>query len=163
MMDEYILVEFYQPIAVNEKDSQSSYAGRYPRMFSVPGVKMYHLDARIAQLLTTSNGLQFDRYVTSMQPQINGRYQLAHSNSVNRNVSGTNPNFKLIHLLESSGINTFRHGGFATNATLFQTGMTFNSVDHPYLMNDGTRLPWQLTIGAMTIHGVELTLDLITE
>jgi len=163
MMDEYILVEFYQPIAVNEKDSQTSYAGRYPKMFSIPGVKIYHLDARIAQLLSTSNGLQFDRYVTSMQPQINGRYQLAHSNSVNRNVTGTNPNFKLVHLLESSGINTFRHGGFATNATLFQTGMTFNSVDHPYLMNDGTRLPWQLTIGAMTIHGVDLTLDLITE
>jgi hypothetical protein len=41
--------------------------------------------------------------------------------------------------------------------------MVFNGADHPYLMNDGTRLPWQLTIGSMTIDGVELTLDLITE
>ena len=163
MMDEYILVEFYQPIGVNQKDSQTSYAGRYPRMFSVAGVKIYHIDARIAQLLSTSNGLQFDRYVTSMQPTINGRYQLAHSNTVTRNTNGTNPNFKLTHLLESSGLNTFWNGGFATNATLFQSGMVFNGLEHPYMMNDGNRLPWQLTIGSMTLEGVELTVDFITE
>lgn len=155
MMDEYILVEFYQPTGLNQKDSQESYAGRYPRMFTQSGVKIYHIDARIAQLSVTSQGLQLDGFVTSMQPS-GYRYQIAHNNTVSRNAIGTNPNHKLIHLLEASGLNTFRHGGFATNNSLFQTGMVFNADSNPFMMNDGTRLPWELTIGPMGQSGVQL-------
>ncbi len=155
MMDEYILVEFYQPTGLNQKDSQESYAGRYPRMFTQPGVKIYHIDARIAQLSVTSQGLQLDGFVTAMQPT-GFRYQIAHNNTVSRNAIGTNPNHKLIHLLEASGLNTFRHGRFATNASLFQNGMVFNADSNPFLMHDGTRLPWELTIGQMGQSGVQL-------
>lgn len=161
MMDEYILIEFYQANGLNEKDSQESYAGRYPKMFTQPGVKIYHIDARIAQLSVTSQGTKFDGYVTAMQ-STGYRYQIAHSNTVSRNATGTNPNFKLIHLLEASGINTFRHGGFATNATLFQSGMVFNTDTHPFMMNDGSRLPWELTIGQMSESGVQLSWRRVT-
>lgn len=156
MMDEYILVEYYLPNGLNQKDSEESYAGRYPRMFTQPGVKIYHIDARIAQFSVTSQGLKLDGFVTTMQPS-GYRYQIAHQNTVSRNAVGTNPNHKLIHLLESSGINTFRHGGFATNATLFQTGMILNGDANPFWMNDGTRLPWELTIGTMDATGVQLS------
>ncbi len=161
MMDEYLLLEFYQPIGLNQKDSQASFAGRYPRMFTSSGLKIYHIDARIAQLMVTSQGLTFDAYVKDMVYTSGYRYQLAHSNTVSRNAVGTNPNFKLIHLLESSGVNTFKHQGFATNATLFQTGMFFNHPDNPFYFNDGTRLPWQLTIGEITSLGIELELTKI--
>jgi M6 family metalloprotease-like protein len=156
MMDEYILVEFYQPIGLNQKDSQASFSGRYPRMFTASGLKIYHIDARIAQIQNTSQGLVFDQYVTEMVHTSGYRYQLAHSNTVSRNAIGTNPNFKLIHLLEPSGINTFRHNGFATNATLFQTGTDFNLPNRPFYFNDGTRLPWQLTVGEITSEGITI-------
>ncbi|MBM3909807.1 MAG: hypothetical protein FJ352_03460 [Firmicutes bacterium] len=156
MMDEYILIEFYQPTGLNQKDSQEAYAGRYPRMFTQPGIKIYHIDARIAQLIVTSQGLRLNGFVTNMQTS-GYRYQIAHNNTVSRNATGTNPNHKLIHLLEASGINTFRHGGFATNATLFQTGAIWNTDTNPYLMNDGTRLPWELTIGVISQDGVQLS------
>jgi M6 family metalloprotease-like protein len=159
MMDEYILLEFYQPIGLNQKDSQTSFSGRYPRMFSTSGLKIYHIDARIAQLMVTNQGLTFDTYVKDMVHTSGYRYQLAHSNTMSRNAFGTNPNFKLIHLLESSGINTFKHQGFATNATLFQPGMTFNHPDQPFYFNDGTRLPWQLHIGEMTPLGISLEIS----
>jgi hypothetical protein len=161
MMDEYLLLEFYQPIGLNQKDSQASFSGRYPRMFTSSGLKIYHIDARIAQLMVTSQGLTFDAYVKDMVYTSGYRYQLAHSNTVSRNAVGTNPNFKLIHLLESSGVNTFKHQGFATNATLFQTGMSFNDQNQPFYFNDGTRLPWQLTIGEITPLGIELALTKI--
>lgn len=161
MMDEYLLLEFYQPIGLNQKDSQASFSGRYPRMFTSSGLKIYHIDARIAQLMVTSQGLTFDAYVKDMVYTSGYRYQLAHSNTVSRNAVGTNPNFKLIHLLESSGVNTFKHQGFATNATLFQTGMSFNDQGLPFYFNDGTRLPWQLTIGEITPLGIELALTKI--
>jgi M6 family metalloprotease-like protein len=161
MMDEYILIEYYQPIGLNQKDSQASYSGRYPKMFTASGLKIYHIDARIAQLMVTSQGLTFDLYVEDMVYTSGYRYQLAHSNTMSRNAIGTNPNFKLIHLLESSGINTFKHQGFATNATLFQTGMSFNDADQPFYFNDGTRLPWQLTVGAITSLGITLEFSVI--
>jgi M6 family metalloprotease-like protein len=161
MMDEYILIEFYQPIGLNQKDSQASFSGRYPRMFTNSGLKIYHIDARIAQLMVTNQGLTFDGYVKEMVYPAGYRYQLAHSNTVSRNAKGTNPNFKLIHLLESSSINTFKNQGFATNATLFQTGMSFNHQAKPFYFNDGSRLPWQLTIGEITSLGIRLELSLI--
>ena len=157
MMDEYILIEFYQPIGLNEKDSRESYAGRYPRMFTQAGIKIYHIDARIAQLAVTSEGLQFDQYVTTMQPS-GFRYQIAHSNTMSRNAVGTNRNFKLIHLLEASGQNTFRNGGFATNATLWQPGQSFNTDAAPFYFNDGMRLPWQLTAGSIQGDRIQLSL-----
>ena len=161
MMDEYILIEFYQPLGLNQKDSQASFAGRYPRMFTASGLKIYHIDARIAQLMVTSQGIVFDAYVKDMVHSSGYRYQLAHSNTVSQHARGTNPNFKLIHLLESSGVNTFKHQGFATNATLFQTGMSFNHQDKPFYFNDGTRLPWQLTVGDITPLGIRLELSAI--
>jgi hypothetical protein len=75
---------------------------------------------------------------------------------VSRNAIGTNPHFKLIHLLEPTRINTFKHNGFATNATLFQTGMGFNQSNLHFYFNDGTRLPWQLTVGEITPQGITL-------
>jgi hypothetical protein len=95
MMDEYILIEFYQPIGLNQNDSQASFSGRYPRMFSTSGLKIYHIDARIAQLMVTNQGLTFDAYVKDMVHTSGYRYQLAHSNTMSRNAIGTNPNFKL--------------------------------------------------------------------
>jgi M6 family metalloprotease-like protein len=156
MMDEYILIEFYQPIGLNQKDSQASFAGRYPRMFTASGLKIYHIDARVAQIKVTSQGVVFDQYVKDMVHTSGYRYQLAHSNTVSRNAIGTNPHFKLIHLLEPTRINTFKHNGFATNATLFQTGMGFNQSNLPFYFNDGTRLPWQLTVGEITPQGITL-------
>jgi M6 family metalloprotease-like protein len=158
MMDEYILIEFYQPLGLNQKDSQASFSGRYPRMFTASGLKIYHIDARIAQTRGTSQGPVFDAYFKDMVFNNGYGYKIAHSNTVSRNVVGTNPNFKLIHLLEASGINTFKHQGFATNATLFQTGMSFNQDDRPFYFNDGTRLPWQLTVGEITVQGITLNI-----
>ena len=161
MMDEYILIEFYQPLGLNQKDSQASFSGRYPRMFTASGLKIYHIDARIAQMKITNQGIVFDAYVKDMVHTSGYRYQFAHSNTVSRNAVGTNPNFKLIHLLEASGMNTFKHQGFATNATLFQTGMSFNQQDKPFYFNDGTRLPWQLTVGEITPHGIRIEVSAI--
>jgi hypothetical protein len=122
-------LEFYTPTGLHAKDASESYAGRYPRQFSIPGIKVTHVDARVAEYRFIDNRWQFTRYVTEA-PQQNGiRYDLAHSNTASRSL---NPNFKLLHMLESSGNNTFINGGYATDATLFGVGdglgdYTFNS------------------------------------
>jgi hypothetical protein len=39
--------------------------------------------------------------------------------------------------------------------------MSFNDQNQPFYFNDGTRLPWQLTIGEITPLGIELALTKI--
>jgi M6 family metalloprotease-like protein len=146
LMDEYIIIELSTPTGLNQKDAFSSYAGRYPRVFSMPGIKMYHIDSRVAEMAVIDGRFQLSQYTTSLQP--NRNYRIAHSNTYNR---GINPEFKLIHLLESSGINTFKHSGFATNQTLFTQGDTFNAGERtPFQFNSGQSFPFSIHIEALT-------------
>jgi M6 family metalloprotease-like protein len=157
LLDQYIIVEFSTPTGLNQKDALSSYAGRYPRVFSNSGIKIYHVDARIAEMTFVNSRLQFNRYVTALASSSSFSYRIAHSNTRGRSV---NPDYKLIHLLERSGVNTFRHGGFATNQTLFQAGDVFNQTTHQgFKLNDGTAFPFTIAIGQITNGQVTITVQ----
>ena len=77
---------------------------------------------------------------------------MAHANTASRSL---NPNFKLIHLLERSGQNTFINGGFATNATLFQPGDTFPN----YMFNGGDHSGYSIRILSYDEEGVHIRLE----
>jgi M6 family metalloprotease-like protein len=157
MMDDYLLLEFYTPTGVNEKDANEAYAGRYPRMFTDIGVKIYHVDARVGRYIFVDGRYQFNQYVTRITTTDNTQYRIMHSNTASRS---QHPDMKLIHLLEAGGVNTFRHKGFATNATLFKTGDRFNHTLYPnFLFADGTFLPFVIVIGAMTESGVTIHVE----
>jgi M6 family metalloprotease-like protein len=158
LLNEYLLVEYYRPENLNFKDSQESYAGRYPRMFSQPGIKIYHVDARLGRWLVNQGQATFDRYVTTITLENQYRHRIASTNTASRSY---NPNHKLIHLLESSGVNTFRHRGFATNTTLFQTGMTF-PVEANFILNSGQTFPFIISIGGFTETGATIQVQRLT-
>jgi M6 family metalloprotease-like protein len=146
LLDEYVIIELSTPTGLNQKDAFASYAGRYPRVFSIPGIKIYHIDSRVAEMAVIDGRFQLSQYTTTVQP--NGNYRIAHSNTYNR---GINPEFKLIHLLESSGINTFKHNGFATNQTLFTQGDTFNDGERtPFVFNSGQAFPFRILIESVS-------------
>ncbi len=46
--DEYLLLDLVVPTGLNELDSKESYDG-YPKYYSTPGVRMYHIDARLGE------------------------------------------------------------------------------------------------------------------
>jgi M6 family metalloprotease-like protein len=150
LMQEYILIELYTPLGLQAKDSQEPFAGRYPRMFTQAGIRLYHVDARIAEM----NNQGGYRYVTSLDPR-ETRYRLAHQNTASRSL---NPEYKLIHLLEASGQNTFRHQGFATNATLFQTGTTFN-VTGAFLLNQGVPFGYRIHIESTSVMSAQIRIE----
>jgi M6 family metalloprotease-like protein len=152
LLDEYIMLEYYRPENLNLKDSVEPYAGRYPRMFTESGVKIYHIDARIGRWKVVQGLSTFDQYVTTLSQDAQYRHQIANTNTASRSF---NPNHKLIHLLEASGVNSFRHRGFATNATLFQTGDVF-PVHDSFTFNDGTTFPFLITIENMQADGVTI-------
>jgi len=145
LLDEYLLIEYYRPESLNERDSLYQFAGRYPKTFSTPGIKIYHVDARVGRYAYREGRWQFDNYVESYGFRTDTIYfGLAHSNTASR--SGVNQN-KLIHLLEADGRNSFRHGSFATNASLFQPGQTFGSNVFPeYRFNRGEEFPFTMNV-----------------
>jgi len=156
LCDEYLAIEFYTPTVLNEKDSIYPFAGYYPKTFSVPGIKVYHIDSRVARFRTNASGVDtLVSYTTVIGARSSSGYTgLAHSNTASR--SG-NPDLKLVHLLESSGENTFKHGGIATDDTLFTEGMTFGyDTFSNYTFNSGVALGYKFTVTSVTASGATL-------
>ncbi len=121
-LDEYLLIEFYTPTGLNQSDSASGgYPGNGLAGFSVPGIKIYHIDSRMGTFNSAYEFVSFTDTVVS-----NNTYytDLAVSNTAS--YSYANQNYKLIHLLEAGKTNTFKQGGTATNNTLFFAGKTFS-------------------------------------
>ena len=51
--DEYILIEYYTPTGLNQHDSMGEGYGKGDKKvagFNVPGVRIYHVDSRIAEM-----------------------------------------------------------------------------------------------------------------
>lgn len=58
IFDEYLLLELYTPDGLNELDSTYAYDGNYPQGPKTPGIRLWHVDARLAYKL--GRGYDFD-------------------------------------------------------------------------------------------------------
>ncbi|MFA5421437.1 MAG: hypothetical protein WC344_01405 [Bacilli bacterium] len=155
-MDEYLLLEFYSPNGLNAHDSRMTSSN--PRLMSQAGVKVYHVDARLGFLSNEGFSRPKGYVDDGIYSQATNRVAIVHTNTG----STTYNNFRLYHLLESSGANTFITGGVADDATLFQKGDTFG-VDtfQNFTFNNGEELGYTFTISNLanthamvTIHKI---------
>jgi M6 family metalloprotease-like protein len=165
--DNYLIFEFYTPTGINQKDSEAFYLGNNTRGFTVPGVKIYHVDARLGRF-SNSGFLGYTDTLTNNP----GYIAIAHSNTfpIPKNRKYTeNENYKLIHLIEKNGVNTFIDGEIATNATLFRQGDTFNpTTTHTNFFyhqvgrfNDLSLIGYQVNVTTLTNQAVTLTVTKI--
>ncbi len=172
LWDEYILLELYTPAGLNELDSKTAYeGGKYPQGYTVPGIKIYHIDSRLIQLnyssargnytstpyVTNPNSLDLDGddvcYLvgaTNCSKEFNSSMIL----SSNRDYS---TDFSLIHLIEASGVNSFAKGKHGTNATLFQGGSSFSISKYgrafftnQSYMNSGDAFPYTIAVESVS-------------
>ena len=157
--DNYLVFEFYTPTGLNQKDSQAIYPGNNVRGFTVPGIKIYHVDARLGRF-SNSTG-DFLGYTDTLNNS--GSYPMfAHSNSLEYTAD---ENYKLIHLIEKNGTNTFINGSIASNSTLFRQGETFNpTTTHSSFFyhqvgkfNDQSAIGYSVSVATLTANAVTLT------
>jgi M6 family metalloprotease-like protein len=114
--DEYLAIEFYTPTGLNYQDSlPGGYPGNTVRGFTVPGLKIYHVDSRLGLFSNTTDA--FISYTDSATGSPSSYPYIAHSNSVQYSAD---EDYKLLHLLESGGVNTFAEGYLADDDTLFR-------------------------------------------
>jgi len=149
LLDEYLLIEFYAPEQLNQKDSEQPFAGYYPRTFSVPGIKIYHVDARLGRFVRSVGSFAFSDYVKEIgvrTPDV--YYGVANSNTASRSAVASH---KLLHLLEPDGTSRLHHGYVATNRSLFGEGMSFDATNFPqFRFNSGDLFPYDVTIDELT-------------
>ncbi len=152
--DEYLLIEYSRPIGLNETDATRPYSSSgYPLIFSENGVKVYHIDSRLAYV--DYPGFGFVDYTDRIIEDATHVTMLAHSNTPNNDESPS-----LIHLLESSGKNLLYQGKYATNDDLFKEGDTFGAEKgkfDTFKFNSGLDLPYVFKITSMTDDEVVIT------
>lgn len=154
--DEYIMIEYYTPTGLNQKDTASAYGG--VKSFNIPGVRIYHVDSRLLTVHSDSDKRWSDTINT-----VPGLYsEIGPSNTGSQSADKT---FKLIHLLDAAGRSPKWYGSttsLADNLSLFKTG---NKIEinnwQRYLFergtfNDGSEIGFSVEIGAMTAEGVDI-------
>ena len=123
-MAEYLVLEFYSPTVLNQKDSESEYA-KNARMFQTSGFRLYHVDSR---LVAYSNTNTFVSRLNDIDP--NYRNYIGASNSPSEKRSRLPSayeitNYKLLHMIQAGGVNTFKNSAKASDADLFKAGQSF--------------------------------------
>ena len=162
--DEYLAIEFYTPTGLNYKDSQAGgYPGNGVRGFSIPGVKIYHVDSRLGEFNYSGSFIDYtdEAVLTSYSyPYI------AHSNSAEYSI---NDNYRLLHLLESDGVNTFKDNfAYADNDTLFvavdeftPSSFTAFFTNSGGRFNDGSSIGYSIEINSVSTSSASITINKI--
>jgi M6 family metalloprotease-like protein len=158
--DNYLVFEFYTPTGLNQKDSQAAYPGNGVRGFNVSGIKIYHVDARLGKYSNSTGN--FTGYVDTLAVGLTHYPYVAHSNSLEYT---QDKNYKLLHLIEKNGTNTFINGSIARDSTLFIQGDTFNpTTTHASFFhhqtgrfNDQSLIGYQVNVTTLTNQAVTLT------
>ena len=185
--DEYIMMEFYTPDLLNYQDSFVGYSS-YPHGFTENGVRIYHVDARLATRSTLApNGKYDDDFDTDTETAIvvasnsssynkkNVQNYLTGESSLPSNIM----RFRLIQELDCTHKRNFdtskqtlngnEIGVFADNSTLFQNDDVFsfdaykgsfpNYVNGGNMtMNDGTSLPWSVSFSEMSDTSIKVSI-----
>lgn len=161
--DEYIAIEFYTPTGLNEQDSLAPYPGNGLQGFTIPGVKVYHVDSRLGRFSSSTES--FLGFTDTVNTGSTSYPYVAMSNSSGLSY---NPDWKLIHLLEAGGVNTLKDLEVANNDALFTLGENFHPetthstfFNAPGQFNDDSYIGYAFTVVALTNNSVTLQLNKI--
>lgn len=159
--DEYLAIEYYSPYGTNQKDAEAKYPGNGLRMYTVSGFRIYHIDARVVKL--NERGGMID-YVDNISN--NGYYAIGASNSKSYSfLKEHKGDFKLCHLMEAGGKNTFKSGKYATNETLFREGSSFEASSEFFYygtkFNNGNEVGYKIEVGKCDTYEGTITITKI--
>ena len=139
---EYLLLELYSPTDLNVYDAGRHYQSGYPNGYSMPGIRLYHVDARMwgkgqafGNAYYEGNPADINWGHLGVNP-LNASYDVAASNTYSQS-SPADRRFNLLHLLEADGTYTFQNGEFeekgylfgADNSTLFYPDASHGTFD----------------------------------
>ncbi|MBP5216819.1 MAG: hypothetical protein J6038_03185, partial [Bacilli bacterium] len=120
---EYLILDLYTPVGLNEKDSTYQYSNR-TLGYTIPGVRIHHVDARVAVYSTYPTPTWSYYLKDSLANPQRMSYQVAASNCY-KGTGRCDDSFSLLSLIDAKNVKNFRRGDMADNDSLFQSGDTF--------------------------------------
>lgn len=163
--DEYMMIEYYTPTGLNEKDSTSRYDGTYPLGFTESGLRIYHVDARMCQISANGNSYRIGDYTDTITSSSTTGTLLAHSNTSDEGYNYLDNSYRLLQTMDCTGKKNFDEGYYtADNGILFTEGTTFSFSDYrdsfplTSTMNDGGTLPYSITVTSLSSSSVTLSI-----
>lgn len=169
---EYYLIEFYTPTGLFKLDATRNYRLQYPKFFGQKGLRIRHIDARLAMVNYNGTTFNFENYLSSSItkiPEISGtssyiRYPVvAHSNSLND--KNRNKDRKPLIELASRTQTRLYQNRYANDLDLYKKGDTINASSLSETLssgkfNDGSSFSAQITVDDITDEAATLTISL---
>ena len=167
--DEYILVEYYTPTALNKYDSDYKYCNAYPQGPKASGIRVWHVDARLltyAENPTTSN--------ITINPNANNLYGHAMSNTYSGGNAGSDyitslganyANYNVLQLIrnDTSSSASYRPNDEFSGSSLFKTNSTFTMSTYGKQfvktgkLNQNINLGWSFTVNNLNSERASIT------
>jgi len=150
--DEYLLLELYTPTGLNKFDSDHQYSSRYPQGPSVPGIRLWHIDARLTNYL---GGEDFSTSLTT-NPKTN-YVTHAMSNTYDDEDYGSPLgedyyDYNILQLIRNSSTIDYHPTSNLSESSLFKTGSSFNMSTYSKqfvkgtTLNNGKALGWSFSV-----------------
>ena len=161
LMNEYLTIELYNgSYGVNEADSKSHYAGKYPLCASDTGLKIFHVDSRLGLYDYSSGTGKFVNYVDSIVSTNNNQIvTIGNSNTGSRTVSVTEGkkttyNYQIEYLSSTPN----KTSSVISNDNLFKADDTFGYDTYvDYKFNSGHAFGYKFKIDSISDDSVTIT------
>lgn len=153
--DEYLLLELYTPTGLNEMDCTYRYDSSYPQGPSSTGIRLWHVDARLAYV-------NYSSWAGPIVGLTKSNVEMGMSNTYNDGTSATEPylsplgstyyDFNLLQLIRNDTSDTYKPNYVIGNGDLFTNGSSFNMTTFASQfkksgkLNSGTSLGWSFSV-----------------
>ena len=178
VFDEYLLVELYTPTGLNAFDTISSYRNQFPTGSNLPGVRVWHIDARLATFSISGNKTYYHGLATAptaKQGNVhNALYYWGFSNTYDGDMvaivdgleEGNVKDFNIVQQIRDDKRSTYRPRDYLTFANLFTSSESFNIATYKNQFVNGTRLnndtdfKWSFKVNSVSLEKANITFTL---
>lgn len=171
--DEYILIEYYTPDLLNYQDGAVAYDTNfsYAQGHTQAGVRIWHVDSRLFAGPIRNDWFSFDYQVDpdpvsgDVYKNVTNANHYVYFGTSNTSSESKNDSWDQLKLLDASGAGAYytKYDQTSSNSSLFKSGQSITNWN-TYLKNGtgkfnaGNSIGFNVTIGAMTESGVEISL-----
>ena len=162
--DEYLMIEYYTPTGLNELDSSAQLDWDRPVGYQTPGVRIMHVDARVAKYWTELGSMMCEYVDDSLfWDDDDCGYRIAASNCFKTGLADSS--YSLVQTIEASGKNSFAKGELGGEDTLFKEGDNFliyqysSSFPKGKTFNNGEEFPYSIFIMEMDDESVSISIE----
>ena len=154
--DEYLILEYYSPEGLNRFDVTHKYRGYYPNGSNQVGIRLWHVDARLA----IYNGYDFV-LTNETDPNQTNNIALNYDNSYN---SGSDNGYHLLQLVRNSTNESYNSKSEFKTSHLFRTNETFSMSTYKSQfikstkLNNGKTLGFSFTVDSLSTESARITI-----